>query len=72
MDNTNSQTGSSNSTDLNASGLLVYEVSNAVTIDGTHIQGYVPEVGTWLPIVGALGLFGWFRWRRRANAVSAV
>ncbi len=72
VDNTNSQTGSSNSTDLNASGLLVYEVSNAVTIDGTHIQGYVPEVGTWLPIVGALGLFGWFRWRRRANAVSAV
>lgn len=65
VDNTNGVNGSSSSTALNASGLLVYEMSNAVTIGGNPVQGYVPEVGTWLPIAGALGLFSWCRWRRK-------
>jgi len=60
VDNTNSITGASGSTALNPSGLLVYEVGGAVTIDGKVI----PEVGTWLPLVGALGLFVWTRRRR--------
>ena len=52
--NTNSQTGTNASTALNPSGLLVYQVAGAMTIDGTTI---VPEVATWLPVVLALGLF---------------
>lgn len=59
--NTNSVTGSSGSSALNPSGLLVYQVGSGVTIDGR----VVPEVGTSLPIVLALGLFGWRVWRRR-------
>jgi hypothetical protein len=72
VDNTNSVTGSSNSTALNASGLLVYELSNAVTINGNPITGFVPEVGTWLPVAAALGMFGWSFWRRRTDASSVV
>jgi hypothetical protein len=71
VDNTDSVTGNQTQGN-NASGLLVYQVGQAITIGGNPIQGVIPEAGTWLPIVGALGLFGWFRWRRRANAVSAV
>lgn len=63
VDNTNSKTGSSSSTGLNASGLLVYQTSAAL-IDGIPI----PEVGTILPIVTALGLFGWVGWRRRRRS----
>jgi hypothetical protein len=62
--NTNSQTGSNSSNALNPSGLLVYQVGTAVTIDGRPI----PEVGTWMPMAGALGVFGWLRWRRRRAA----
>ena len=50
--NTNSITGSSGSTALNPSGLLVYQVGALATIDGSPI----PEVGTVLPIIFALGL----------------
>jgi hypothetical protein len=56
----------------NASGLLVYQVGQAITIDGNPIQGVIPEVGTWLPIAAAVGLFGWCRWRRRARVASVV
>jgi hypothetical protein len=59
--NTNSITGSSGSASLNPSGLLVYQVGALATIDGNPI----PEVGTILPLVLALGLFGWHSWRRR-------
>ncbi len=59
--NTNSITGSSSSNAFNPSGLLVYQVGTGITIDGNP----VPEVGTMLPLVGALGLFAWRRWRRR-------
>jgi hypothetical protein len=52
--NTNSQTGNNASNALNPSGLLVYQVGTAMTIDGNPV---VPEVGTWLPVVLALGLF---------------
>ena len=62
VDNTNSISGSTTATALNPSGLLVYQVGSAVNISKTPI----PEVGTMLPIVGALGLFGLRLWRRRS------
>ena len=64
VDNTNSQTGSSGSSSLNPSGLLVYQVGAATTIDGTPI----PETGAILPVLAALGLFGWRRLRLRFAA----
>lgn len=67
VNNTNSITGSSNSNTLNPSGLLVYQVGSAVLIDGKP----VPEVGTMLPLAGALGLFAWRRLRRRQVPVPA-
>ena len=66
VNNTNSVTGSSTATSLNASGLLVYQVGSAVVIGGP-----IPETGTMLPVLGALGLFGW-RWLRRRVAEAAV
>lgn len=52
VDNTNSETGNNTSTTINASGLLVYDMS-------AYVNGVlVPEVGTWIPVVGALGLYG--------------
>ena len=60
VDNTNSQTGSSSSTALNASGLLVYQTS-AATINGAP----VPEVATWLPLLGVMGCYGLVSLRRR-------
>lgn len=60
VDNTNSLTGNQGSNALNPSGLLVYQVGSVAMIDGHP----VPEVGTWLPVLGALGLFGWRRFRR--------
>jgi hypothetical protein len=59
VNNTNSVTGSSNSRTLNASGLLVYQLGGATTINGQVI----PEVGVILPVLGALGLFIWRRFR---------
>ena len=58
--NTNSQTGTNGSNALNPSGLLVYQVGSGVTIDG-HV---IPEVGTILPVIAALGLFAWRRMLR--------
>ena len=63
VDNTNSKTGNQSAA-LNASGLLVYQIGNAMTIDGV----VVPEVGTWMPVVLGLGLFI----RRRFFGRSAV
>jgi hypothetical protein len=68
VNNSNSQTGNNSSTTLNPSGLLVYQVGSGVTIDGK----VVPEVGTWLPLAGALGLFGWRRMRRKKAVPSSV
>ncbi len=68
VDNTNSQTGTSGSNSLNPSGLLVYQVGSAMTINGNP----VPEVGTWLPVVGAVGLFMVRRFRRRAPGLPSV
>lgn len=64
VDNTNSVTGTSSSSALNPSGLMVYQVGSAMTIDGKPI----PEAGTVFPILGALGVFGWWRFRRRSVA----
>jgi len=62
VDNTHSITGSSGSNTLNPSGLLVYQTGNAILIDGKP----VPEVGVWLPIASALGLFFWRQHRRKS------
>ncbi len=70
VDNTNSATGSSTSTATNASGLLVYQVGSAVTINGNPI----PEEGTWLPVAGAaaLGLYSLFGRRRGRASLTAL
>ncbi len=70
VNNTNSVVGSSTSTATNASGLLVYQVGSAITINGSPI----PEEGTWLPVFAAVGLCGVFAWRRRVgrNAAASV
>lgn len=72
VDNTNSITKRSTATDLNPSGLLFYQTGNQFAlIDGQafNVVGGntvpVPEVGTWLPAVGALGLLGSWLWRRK-------
>lgn len=65
--NSNSVTGTSSSTALNPSGLLVYQVGAVATIDGHP----VPEVGTWLPLLGAVGLYGIFAWRRGRERVPS-
>jgi hypothetical protein len=65
--NTNSQTGSSGSTALNASGLLVYQTSAAM-INGAP----VPEVATWLPLLGVIGCYGLVSLRRRQAKVLPV
>ena len=62
--NSNSVSGSSSSTATNASGLLVYQVGSAVTINGNPI----PEEGTLLPLFAAVGLYATFAWRRRKQA----
>jgi len=64
VDNTNSLTGTSASASLNPSGLLVYQVGAATTINGSPI----PETGAILPVVAALALFGWRRLRLRLAA----
>jgi hypothetical protein len=64
--NTNAVTGSSYSSALNPSGLLMYQVGTLATIDGRPI----PEVGAWLPLVGAVGLYGFGRRRRRLDAAA--
>lgn len=67
--NTNSvEGGSSSSTALNPSGLLVYQVGAVATIDGHP----VPEVGAWLPLLGALGLYGGLAWRRGRSRRSVL
>lgn len=65
--NTNSVTGSSSSTALNPSGLLVYQVGALATIDGRPI----PEVGAWMPLALAVLLYGLMRWRRRVRPREA-
>jgi hypothetical protein len=67
VDNTNSITGSSTSTALNASGLLVYQTSEA-TINGHP----VPEVATWLPLLGVIGCYGLMVQRRRQHRLQPV
>ncbi len=62
--NTNSQTGYSSSSSLNPSGLLVYQVGTSMTIDGKP----VPEVGAWLPVAGAVGIYLLRRVRRRGQS----
>ncbi len=68
VDNTNSITTTSSSTALNPSGLLVYQVGAATLVGGMP----VPEVGTWLPLAGALGLYGCFTRRRSRQDAAAL
>lgn len=67
VDNTNSVSGSSTSTALNESGLLVYQTS-AAEIDGKP----VPEVATWLPLLGVIGCYGLIVVRRRKARLQTV
>jgi hypothetical protein len=67
VDNTNSVTGSSTATTLNASGLLVYQTS-AATINGHP----VPEVATWLPLLGGICCYGLVAFRRRQEQLQPV
>jgi hypothetical protein len=60
VSNTN---GSNNKNEQNPSGLLVYQTGTATLIDGR--PNPVPEVGAWLPVIGALGLF--VRQRRKSS-----
>ncbi len=75
VDNTNSINGRSTATNPNPSGLLFYQTGNQFAlIDGQAFNVIggntvpVPEVGTWLPAVGALGLLGSWLWRRKLQA----
>jgi hypothetical protein len=67
VDNTYSMTGQQNNTP-NPSGILIYQVGSAITIDGNPIQGVIPEVGAWLPVAGALGFMCW---RRRPRVLRS-
>jgi hypothetical protein len=67
VDNTNSITGSYGSDPLNASGLLVFQTS-AATINGAP----VPEVATWLPLLGVIGCYGLIVLRRRQAQLQPV
>jgi hypothetical protein len=69
VDNTNGIVGQSNSTATNLSGLLVYQTGSSATIIGTKP---VPEVGIWLPIISALGLVGFIRFRAVAKTAPAA
>ncbi len=65
VDNTNSVTGSSSSTATNASGLLVYQTGAA------EINGHpIPEVATWLPLLGVIGCYGLILLRRREDRLQ--
>lgn len=67
VDNTNSVNGSSTSTAINASGLLVYQTGAA------EVNGHpVPEVATWLPLLGVLGCYGLVVFRRRQAQIQPV
>lgn len=67
VDNTNSITTSSTSTASNASGLLVYQTGSA------EIGGQpVPEVATWLPLLGVVGCYGFILLRRRHAQLQPV
>jgi hypothetical protein len=67
VDNTNSINGSSTNTASNASGLLVFQTAAA------EINGHpVPEVATWLPLLGAIGCYGLVMLRRRQAQLLPV
>jgi hypothetical protein len=65
VDNTNSVSGSSTSTAFNPSGLLLYQMGSATLINGKPI----PEMGTVLPVIGAILTFGVSAWRRSRRAL---
>jgi hypothetical protein len=67
VDNTNSITGSSGSTALNASGLLVYQ-TGAAEINGQPI----PEIAPWLPLLGVIGCYGLVLRRRNQARLQTV
>jgi hypothetical protein len=73
VDNTNGVSGSSSSTAWNESGLLA---ENDMAFVGTKEVwangGVVPEVTPWLPLVGAVMLYGFFVLRRRSLAAPGT
>ena len=72
VDNTNGISGSSSATDLNESGLLVFDTtasngSTAIWSNGAP----VPEVGAWIPVALAVGIVGFHVYRRRSSVSPA-
>lgn len=67
---------SSNSSFVIGTNTITIVVSNSGTgasgLMVTSISGVVPETGTWLPGVVALGVFGWLRLRRKKHALAAA
>ena len=73
VDNTNSINTTSSSTTLNASGLLVYQTE--AFDNGAEVMAngsVVPEVTPWLPLLGAVALYGFFWARRRFFAAAGT
>jgi hypothetical protein len=71
VDNTNNINGTAGSNPLNPSGFMMYQVSNIGFINGQP----VPEMAPWMPLAGALGLYGFlcaFRARRQKLVDSPV
>ena len=59
---TNTITFRVNNSGAGATGLIITSLSGSVD---------VPEVGAWLPILGAIGLYGIMLWRRRQATLTA-
>jgi len=71
VENTDSHSGSDASTNWNAGGFMMYQVGSLAIIDGKPI----PEMAPWMPIAGALGLYGLvacYRRRRQPSVESSA
>ncbi len=68
---------SSNASFVSGTNTITFRVNNSgggpTGLIITSLSGtvFVPEVGTWLPVLGATGLYGAVLWRRRKPSVKA-
>ncbi|MBK9990204.1 MAG: hypothetical protein IPP19_05555 [Verrucomicrobia bacterium] len=67
---------SSNSTFKQGVNTITINVANsgngATGLLVSSIGGVVPEVGTWIPVLGGLATFAWMRFRPRKSALPAA